>query len=86
MTRERLNEELSGLFVHERFGGLFVTHSINEAIFLSTRLLVMSPRPGRIVAEFEVPFDHPRTNEVRFDPAFTALANRVSQTLRTGVS
>lgn len=86
MTRERLNEELSGLFVHERFGGLFVTHSISEAIFLSTRVLVMSPRPGRIVAEFEVPFDHPRTNEIRFAPAFAALAHSVSQALRTGAA
>jgi NitT/TauT family transport system ATP-binding protein len=85
MTRERLNEDLSVLFARERFAGLFVTHSIFEAVFLSTRVIVMSPRPGRILAEFEVPFDHPRGNEVRFDPEFTALANRVSRALRGGV-
>ena len=55
ITRERLNEELERLFLHERFSGLFVTHSISEAIVLSSRVFVMSSRPGRILAEIAVP-------------------------------
>ena len=51
ITRERLNEETLRLFEAEQFAGLFITHSISEAVFLSTRVLVMSPRPGRIIAE-----------------------------------
>ena len=60
ITREHLNEQTLALFQAEGFAGLFITHSIAEAVFMSTRVIVMSPRPGRIVAEFEVPFDHPR--------------------------
>jgi NitT/TauT family transport system ATP-binding protein len=86
ITRERLNEELSGLFVHEGFAGLFVTHSIYEAVFVSTRVLVMSPRPGRIVAEFEVPFDHPRNFDLRFSPEFGSLTNQVARALRQAAS
>ena len=55
ITRERLNEETLRLFEDRRFAGLFITHSISEAVFLSTRVLVMSPRPGRIIAEIDVP-------------------------------
>ncbi len=51
ITRERLNDELLGLFQRKGFGALFITHSISEAVFLSTRVLVMSQRPGRILAE-----------------------------------
>lgn len=82
MTRAHLNEELSALFVYEGFAGLFVTHSISEAVFMSTRVLVMSPRPGRLVGEFEVPFGHPRTNDLRFSHEFADLANSVSDALR----
>lgn len=82
ISRERLNEELLRLFIHQRFAALFITHSIYEAVFLSTRVLVMSPRPGRIVAEFPVPFDYPRGDNLRFDPDFAALAGEVSKALR----
>lgn len=82
ITRERLNEETQRLFASEGFAGLFITHSIGEAVFLSTRVLVMSSRPGRIVAEFEVPFDYPRHPDLRFDPAFAKLSGEVSHALR----
>jgi NitT/TauT family transport system ATP-binding protein len=82
ITRERLNEELMKLFVHERFAGLFITHSVHEAVFLSTRVLVMSARPGRIVAEFDVPFAYPRAPELRYDPEFARLSGDVSRALR----
>ena len=60
ITRERLNDEVISLFERKRFAGLFITHSISEAVFLSTRVLVMSARPGTIVGEFDVPFAYPR--------------------------
>ncbi len=82
ITRERLNEELMKLFVQERFASLFITHSVYEAVFLSTRVLVMSARPGRLVGEFEIPFDYPRPPELRFDPEFARLTGEVSRTLR----
>ena len=82
ITRERLNEELIKLFMRERFAGLFITHSVYEAVFLSTRVLVMSARPGRIIAEFEIPFEYPRPTDLRFDPEFARLTGEVSHGLR----
>ena len=82
ITREHLNEETQQLFLREGFAGLFITHSIGEAVFMSTRVLVMSARPGRIVAEFEVPFDYPRHPDLRFDPEFARLSGEVSRELR----
>jgi NitT/TauT family transport system ATP-binding protein len=82
ITRERLNAELLGLFEREGFAGLFVTHSVSEAAFLASRVLVMSPRPGRIVAEIAIPFPYPRAPELRFDADFAAVAGRISASLR----
>jgi NitT/TauT family transport system ATP-binding protein len=82
ITRERLNDEVIGLFGRERFAGLFITHSIGEAVFLSTRVLVMSARPGRIVAEFKIPFAYPRLPELRFDPEFARISGEISLELR----
>lgn len=84
ITREHLNEETQLLFQREGFAGMFITHSISEAVFMSTRVLVMSNRPGRIVAEFEVPFAYPRPPELRFDPRFAELCGEVSAALRGG--
>jgi NitT/TauT family transport system ATP-binding protein len=82
ITRSALNDELLRLFVYERFAAIFITHSIGEAVYLSSRVLVMSPRPGRIVAQFDVPFPYPRSPELRFDPEFGNLASAVSRALR----
>ena len=82
ITREHLNEETQELFMNEGFAGLFITHSIPEAVFMSTRVLVMSARPGRLVAEFDVPFDYPRMPDLRFDPQFAELSSKVSLALR----
>lgn len=82
ITREHLNEETQRLFQHEGFAGLFITHSISEAVYMSTRVYVMSARPGRIVAEFDVPFEYPRRPELRFDPEFARLSGEISHALR----
>src|SRR5205823_13398707 len=82
ITRERLNGELLGLFERERFAGLFVTHSVSEAAFVASRVLVMSPRPGRIIAEIDVPFGYPRAPELRFHPEFAGVAGQISARLR----
>ena len=82
ISRERLNAELLSLFLQEHFAGLFITHSIAEAVYLSTRVLVMSARPGRIVASFDVPFAYPRDEELRFDPRFAALSGVISRSLK----
>jgi NitT/TauT family transport system ATP-binding protein len=84
ITRERLNDQLLQLFEYEGFASLFITHSIYEAVFLSTRVLVMSARPGRIVGDFQVPFAYPRRPELRFEQAFAELAGDVSAALRGG--
>jgi NitT/TauT family transport system ATP-binding protein len=82
ITRERMNFELLGLFERERFAGLFVTHSVSEAAFVASRVVVMSPRPGRLIAEIRVPLPYPRPPELRFDPAFAAIAGEISARLR----
>ncbi|HDH02743.1 MAG TPA: ABC transporter ATP-binding protein [Actinobacteria bacterium] len=84
ITRERLNEELLNLFLSENFGAVFITHSLYEAVYLSTRVIAMSPRPGRLIQEFEVPFKYPRRPELRFEPEFAELTGRVSAALRGG--
>jgi NitT/TauT family transport system ATP-binding protein len=86
ITRERLNDELLSLFALQRFAALFITHSVVEAVFLSTRVLVMTGRPGRIQADIAVPFDYPRTPSLRFTPEFAALCGEVSTHLRGGVA
>ena len=82
ITRERLNDELLALFQREGFAGLFITHSIAEAVYMSTRVLVMSPRPGRIIASFDVPFAYPRSHDLRYSPEFAELCGEVSHALR----
>lgn len=82
ITRERLNDEVIRLFQERSFAALFITHSISEAVFLSTKVLVMSARPGRIVGEYEIPFDYPRSPELRFEPEFAELCGEISHALR----
>ena len=83
MTRGRLNDEVLQLFQARSFTGVFVTHSIHEATFLSTRVLVMSSGPGRIVADIAVEFGFPRQPRLRFDSAFNRVAAAVSDALRS---
>lgn len=82
ITRQRLDDELLRLFGVERFGGIFVTHSVAEAAYLSSRVLVMSARPGRFVAEVPVRLPYPRTPDVRFDPRFVRVTEEISARLK----
>ena len=78
LSRQRLNEELLSLWEAHRWTGIFVTHNVFEAVFLSRRVLVMSPRPGRLVADIPVPFPGPRDPALRASPDFTRLAGQVA--------
>jgi NitT/TauT family transport system ATP-binding protein len=82
ITRERLNDELLQLYLTRRFAALFVTHSVIEAVFLSTRVVVLSGRPGRTLGSFAVPFEYPRSPTLRFAPKFSQIAREVSACLR----
>jgi NitT/TauT family transport system ATP-binding protein len=82
ITRLRMQDELQRLFQTQGFTGLFITHSVNEAVYLSTRVVVMSARPGRIVREIDVPFDFPRSPQIRYDPDFARIAGEVSAALQ----
>ena len=84
MTRERLNRELLRIWDQSGSTVIFVTHSISEAVFLSTRVVVMSARPGRIVGIVEIDLPQPRTSETREEPRFAELIRDVRQLLRKG--
>ena len=80
-TRDRLNLQLLDVWSQARSTVLFVTHSIQEAIFLADRVVVMSPRPGRVAREATVPFPRPRQLELRYEPEFAALAGELRSLL-----
>jgi NitT/TauT family transport system ATP-binding protein len=82
MTRERLNDELLALFADRGFAALFITHSVAEAVYLSTRVVVMSTRPGHILGNVSVPFGYPRQPDLRYTEEFAKVAGEVSDLLR----
>ena len=86
IVRDKLNEQLLRLWDVTKKTVLFVTHSIPEAVFLSTRIVVMSPRPGRIHDVIECGFPRDRTLDIRETPEFLEVANRVRHGLREGHS
>jgi NitT/TauT family transport system ATP-binding protein len=83
ITRERLNDELLRMHQLRSFAALFVTHSVAEAVFLSARVVVMSARPGRVIADIRVPFEYPRAPGLRYTPEYAALCGEVSGHLRS---
>jgi NitT/TauT family transport system ATP-binding protein len=86
IVRDHLNEQLLQLWAKTRKTVIFVTHSIPEAVFLSTRIVVMSPRPGRIHDVIDCDLGAERTLDIRETPEFLAVAARVRQGLREGHS
>jgi NitT/TauT family transport system ATP-binding protein len=81
ITRNNLNDDLLGLWRLRRWTGLFITHSVFESVYLSTRVLVMSPRPGRVVDEILIDLPAERTAETRTSPRYIELCGRVSLAL-----
>jgi NitT/TauT family transport system ATP-binding protein len=82
MTRDYLNEELLRLREEQKWTALFVTHSVAEAVFLSTRVVVLQAKPGRIRRDITIPFPFPRLPNLRSEPAFLDMVGQVSQALR----
>lgn len=80
-TREEMQELLLLLCRHEKTTVLFVTHDVEEAVFLSTRILVFSARPGRIIEDIRVPFGPDRTLDIKLDPEFNRLKRRLLELL-----
>ncbi|MCZ4261824.1 ABC transporter ATP-binding protein [Limimaricola sp. G21655-S1] len=84
IVRDRLNEELLRLWAATGKTTLFVTHSIPEAVYLSTKIVVMSPRPGRISDVIDSPLPRERPLDIRDGPEFIEIAHRVREGLRAG--
>jgi NitT/TauT family transport system ATP-binding protein len=84
IVRDHLNEQLLKLWARTEKTIAFVTHSIPEAVFLSTKIVVMSPRPGRITDVIESPLPRERPLDIRDTPEFLAVAHRVREGLRAG--
>jgi NitT/TauT family transport system ATP-binding protein len=82
ITRERLGDELQGLYAARRFAAVFVTHAVSEAVFLSSRVLVMAGRGGRFVADVAVPWGFPRPAELRYAPDAVAIVSQIQGHLR----
>ena len=83
MSRDRLNEELLRLYSEQQWTVLFVTHSVAEAVFLSTRIVVLAPHPGRVAHVVPITLPWPRTAETRLSPAFDEQVMQVSRLLRS---
>jgi NitT/TauT family transport system ATP-binding protein len=86
IVRDKLNQQLLELWAATGKTVVFVTHSIPEAVFLSTKIVVMSPRPGRIIDVIETNFPRMRTLDMRETPEFLKIAHRVREGLRAGHS
>jgi NitT/TauT family transport system ATP-binding protein len=86
ITRLRLNDDLLGLWREQRWGALFITHSVFESIYLSTRVLVMSSRPGRVAEEIIVDLPEVRTAETRTSVRYNELCRRASLALERAMA
>jgi NitT/TauT family transport system ATP-binding protein len=82
ITRDRMNEELLRLREEQNWTVLFVTHSVAEAVFLSSRVIILAPHPGRVAHSIDINLPFPRTAEVRESDAFDDLVNHTSRLLR----
>ena len=86
IVRDKLNQQLLELWDRTKKTVVFVTHSIPEAVFLSTKIVVMSPRPGRIIDVIETNFPRDRSLDIRETPEFLTVAHRVRDGLKAGHS
>jgi NitT/TauT family transport system ATP-binding protein len=86
ITREQLNDELLRIWRQTKKTIVLVTHAIDEAVYLSDTVVVMTARPGRVAAEMRIPLARPRSNETRTDPEFERCAVAIRRLLGVGVS
>ena len=86
MSRDRLNEEVLRLHEEQKWTAIFVTHAVAEAVFLSNRVIVLAPNPGRVHAQFCVPLPQPRTLALREEPEYDEIVTRVSRALRAALA
>jgi NitT/TauT family transport system ATP-binding protein len=86
ITRSKLNDELLELFARQKLTVIFVTHSVYESVYLSSRIMVMSPRPGRVTAEIPVEVNYPRSEEFRMSPLYNERCRMVSAALRRAMN
>jgi NitT/TauT family transport system ATP-binding protein len=86
ITRTKLNNDLLELFAGKHLTVIFVTHSVYESVFLSSRILVMSARPGRISSEITVDVPYPREEDYRMSPTYNNHCRRVSDALRRAMA
>jgi NitT/TauT family transport system ATP-binding protein len=82
MTRDRMNEELLRLRAEQNWTVMFVTHSVAEAVFLSSRVIVLAPHPGRVAHSIKVDLPYPRNDATRDSEKFDALVSHTSRILR----
>ncbi|MCK9908769.1 ABC transporter ATP-binding protein [Microbacteriaceae bacterium K1510] len=85
-TRDILQDELVRIWEADRKMVLFVTHGIEEALFLADRILVFSKRPAHVLREIEVPFARPRREEMKLEPSFLTLRREISELLRHDIN
>jgi NitT/TauT family transport system ATP-binding protein len=86
ITRLKLNDDLLALWAGQKWTVLFVTHSVYESVYLSSRVVVMSPRPGRVVADIAIDAPYPRDESFRRSPRYGALCAQVSAALRQAMA
>jgi NitT/TauT family transport system ATP-binding protein len=86
ITRDEMNQELLRIWEQKQHTVVFVTHSISEAIFLSDRVVVLSPRPGRIVGILPVPLNRPRTAVMKRSPEFFHIETEMLRALEGAVA
>ena len=84
-TRLVMQTELERIWSLEKRTAILITHDIEEALFLADRIVVMTPRPGRVSQVVDVPFDRPRTDAVRSDPVFARMKLELWEALKSGV-
>jgi NitT/TauT family transport system ATP-binding protein len=86
ITRQRLDEDLRQLWEKKKMTILFVTHSIQEAAFLSNRVLILSPRPGKLVADLKISFSDPRTQKLKTSSDYLKALAQLYEKLEGGAS
>jgi NitT/TauT family transport system ATP-binding protein len=86
ITRHRLNDDLLGLWLAQRFTVVFVTHSVFESVYLSQRIVVMAARPGRVMADFMVEAPYPRDSLFRTSPEYGRLCRIASEALSRAIA